>query len=76
MLDAYEALYRTVATKTMMDICASSTDWDDIWAAYNRSWRLAARLPGVVHRRPMGWEHFLRYPDMRNNRLRRWSEGA
>ncbi len=58
-------------------ICFSTTDWDEIWGSRQQ---IMSRLARRGHRvffveRPAGLEHLWRYPDIRNNKMRRWRQG-
>ncbi len=58
-------------------ICFSSTDWDDVWGSRQQ---IMLRFAQRGHRvfffeRPVGPEHLMRYPTMRENKLHRWREG-
>jgi glycosyltransferase involved in cell wall biosynthesis len=62
----------------MTDIlCFSSTDWDGVWGSRQQVMlRFARRGYRVLFvERPIGLEHFWRYPAFRQRKLRRWREG-
>lgn len=58
-------------------LCFSTTDWDEIWGSRQQ---IMSRLGQRGHRvffveRPAGLEHILRYPNIRNQKIRRWRQG-
>ena len=62
----------------MTDIlCFSSTDWDGVWGSRQQVMlRFARRGHRVLFiERPIGLEHFWRYPAFRRRKLGRWREG-
>ncbi len=58
-------------------LCFSSTDWDGVWGSRQQIMlRFAQRGYRVLFvERPIGLEHFMRYPTFRQRKLRRWREG-
>ncbi|MCB9422433.1 MAG: glycosyltransferase [Ardenticatenaceae bacterium] len=58
-------------------VCFSSTDWDGVWGSRQQVMvRFARRGYRVLFvERPIGLEHFVRYPAFRQRKLRRWREG-
>ena len=58
-------------------LCLSSTDWDGIWGSRQQVMRRFARRGYRVLfvERPIGLEHWLRYPAFRQRKRRRWQEG-
>jgi glycosyltransferase involved in cell wall biosynthesis len=58
-------------------LCFSSTDWDGRWGSRQQVMlRFARRGYRVLFvEQAAGLEHLLRYPDLRQRKLRRWREG-
>jgi glycosyltransferase involved in cell wall biosynthesis len=58
-------------------LCFSSTDWDGAWGSRQQVMlRFARRGCRVLFvEQPAGLEHLLRYPDLRQRKVRRWREG-
>lgn len=59
-------------------LCFSSSDWDGIWGSRQQVMlRFARRGHRILFvERPIGLEHWLRYPDFRQRKWRRWQEGV
>lgn len=58
-------------------LCFSSTDWHGIWGSRQQVMRRLARRGHRVLfiERPIGLEHWLRYPAFRRRKRQRWREG-
>lgn len=58
-------------------LCFSSTDWEGKWGSRQQvMMRFAQRGYRILFiERPAGLEHLLRYPTLRQRKLRRWREG-
>jgi glycosyltransferase involved in cell wall biosynthesis len=58
-------------------LCFSSTDWHGIWGSRQQVMRRLARRGHRVLfiERPIGLEHWLRYPAFRRRKWRRWRQG-
>ena len=58
-------------------LCFSSTDWDGVWGSRQQVMlRFARRGYRVLFiEQPAGLEHLLRYPALRQRKVRRWQEG-
>jgi glycosyltransferase involved in cell wall biosynthesis len=58
-------------------LCFSSTDWGGIWGSRQQVMeRFARRGHRVLYvEQLVGWEHLLRYPELRERKRQRWREG-
>ena len=68
----------SASSNRQLDIlCFSSTDWDGVWGSRQQVMLCFARRGYRVlfFERPVGPEHLLRYPDLRQRKFRRWREG-